>query len=90
MIVPPDASQTSSGTGRVQTRWQMQDGGELVAAGGLDVVLDGADEVVCAHTPEAFSAVGQWYREFSQTADDEVRDLLRKHREWREESSKVL
>ena len=44
-----------------------------------------ADEVVCVHTPEAFSAVGQWYREFSQTADDEVRELLRKHRE---ESSK--
>ena len=35
-----------------------------------------ADEVVCAHTPEAFSAVGQWYREFSPTVDDEVRELL--------------
>ena len=34
-----------------------------------------ADEVVCAQTPEPFSAVGQWYREFSQTADDEVREL---------------
>jgi len=35
-----------------------------------------ADEVVCAHTPEGFSAVGQWYREFKQTADEEVRHLL--------------
>lgn len=33
-------------------------------------------EVVCAATPEPFMAVGQWYREFSQTTDEEVRDLL--------------
>ena len=35
-----------------------------------------ADEVVCPYTPEFFSAVGQWYRDFDQTSDDEVRDLL--------------
>jgi predicted phosphoribosyltransferase len=35
-----------------------------------------ADEVVCARTPAYFSAVGQWYRDFSQTTDDEVRQLL--------------
>ena len=34
------------------------------------------DKVVCATTPEPFSAVGQWYRNFSQTTDEEVRDLL--------------
>ena len=34
------------------------------------------DRVVCAITPEAFWAVGQWYRDFSQTTDEEVRDLL--------------
>jgi putative phosphoribosyl transferase len=34
------------------------------------------DEVVCAITPEQFYAVGLWYRDFSQTTDDEVRDLL--------------
>ena len=27
-------------------------------------------------TPEDFYAVGQWYQDFSQTGDDEVRDLL--------------
>jgi predicted phosphoribosyltransferase len=37
-----------------------------------------ADDVVCARTPEPFSAVGLWYRNFSQTTDDEVRELLRK------------
>ena len=35
-----------------------------------------ADEVVCARSPEAFEAVGAWYEDFSQTSDDEVRDLL--------------
>jgi len=36
----------------------------------------GVDEIVCASTPEPFLGVGQWYRDFSQTTDDEVRELL--------------
>src|SRR4029434_1266064 len=36
-----------------------------------------ADEVVCAQTPEPFSAVGLWYQIFDQTSDSEVVDLLR-------------
>jgi len=35
-----------------------------------------ADEVVCASAPEFFQAVGQYYEDFSQTSDDEVRELL--------------
>jgi putative phosphoribosyl transferase len=35
-----------------------------------------ADEIVCLATPTDFFAVGQWYRDFSQTADSEVRSLL--------------
>ena len=35
-----------------------------------------ADEVICARTPIGFSAVGQWYRDFSQTTDEEVVALL--------------
>jgi predicted phosphoribosyltransferase len=38
-----------------------------------------ADEVVCLRMPEPFSAVGQWYLDFDQTSDDEVRKLLRAH-----------
>jgi len=34
------------------------------------------DEVVCAVTPEPFMAVGAWYSDFSQTSDEEVRELL--------------
>ena len=39
-------------------------------------IADQVDEIICAATPEPFYAVGQWYREFSQTTDDEVRELL--------------
>jgi putative phosphoribosyl transferase len=35
-----------------------------------------ADETVCLSTPEFFQAVGQYYEDFSQTSDDEVRELL--------------
>ena len=35
-----------------------------------------ADEVMCARTPEPFSAVGQWYVDFRQVTDEEVRQLL--------------
>ncbi|MFE3887704.1 phosphoribosyltransferase family protein [Streptomyces lydicus] len=34
------------------------------------------DEFVCLSTPFAFSAVGEWYQDFSQTPDDEVVSLL--------------
>jgi putative phosphoribosyl transferase len=34
------------------------------------------DDIVCAMTPEPFYAVGLWYHDFSQTTDDEVRELL--------------
>ncbi len=36
-----------------------------------------ADEVVCATTPSPFFAVGESYWDFTQTTDEEVRDLLR-------------
>src|SRR5204863_4980561 len=32
----------------------------------------GVDEIICASTPEPFMGVGQWYRDFSQTTDEEV------------------
>lgn len=34
------------------------------------------DDVVCAHTPFPFHAVGIWYANFDQTSDQEVRALL--------------
>ena len=34
------------------------------------------DEVICATTPDPFYAVGLWYEDFSQTTDEEVRELF--------------
>jgi putative phosphoribosyl transferase len=34
------------------------------------------EEVICAITPDPFIAVGAWYSDFSQTSDEEVRQLL--------------
>ena len=41
-----------------------------------DAMREEADDVVCTMTPEPFHAVGIWYEDFSQTTDEEVRDLL--------------
>ena len=38
----------------------------------------GVDEIICVATPEPFYGVGQWYLDFSQTTDEEVRDLLQR------------
>ena len=46
------------------------------------------DEVVCAEMPEPFRAVGQWYDDFSQTTDDEVRELLERAQKERAEAAK--
>jgi putative phosphoribosyl transferase len=34
------------------------------------------DEIVCYQTPEPFYSVGLWYDDFSQTTDEEIRQLL--------------
>ncbi len=39
------------------------------------------DEIVCAVTPEPFRGVGMWYHDFSQTTDEEVRELLERARQ---------
>jgi len=42
------------------------------------VLSEVADEVVCLRQPRRFEAVGQFYRAFAPTTDDEVVDLLHK------------
>lgn len=39
-----------------------------------------ADRLVTLQTPRRFGAVGAWYRDFSQTSDQEVRSLLSRSR----------
>jgi putative phosphoribosyl transferase len=38
-----------------------------------------ADEVVCLQSPARFSSVGQWFQDFRQVSDGEVREILRSH-----------
>jgi putative phosphoribosyl transferase len=42
-------------------------------------LTDITDETICARTPEPFSAVGLWYRDFAQVSDEQVRALLQQH-----------
>ncbi len=48
------------------------------------------DEIICGETPQPFQAVGLWYDDFSQTTDDEVRDLLERAREEEANSRPAL
>ena len=48
----------------------------VIAASTCSDIQRAADEVAAVMMPEHFYAVGQWYEGFSQTSDEEVRDLL--------------
>jgi putative phosphoribosyl transferase len=48
----------------------------VAAAETCDEFREVVDEVVCGVTPRRFHAVGLWYDDFSQTSDEEVRQLL--------------
>jgi putative phosphoribosyl transferase len=48
----------------------------VAAASTCRKLRQAADEVVCASTPALFVAVGQAYRDFGQTTDEEVCALL--------------
>jgi predicted phosphoribosyltransferase len=41
-----------------------------------DAFRNHVDEIVCAITPDPLYGVGRWYSDFSQSTDDEVRELL--------------
>lgn len=43
---------------------------------GVEALQREADTVVCLSAPPDFTAVGQWYRDFTQTDDTTVLDLL--------------
>jgi putative phosphoribosyl transferase len=48
----------------------------VASTGAVAALRQEADDVVCLQTPDSFWAVGQWYRDFGQTPDDVVVDLL--------------
>lgn len=57
--------------------------------GWSDRVARVADETYCVHEPADFYAIGQFYRDFAQTADEEVVAALRLRRGARGEDTEV-
>jgi putative phosphoribosyl transferase len=53
----------------------------VAAAETLHALRAEADEIVCLQSPESFGAIGEFYRDFSQTSDEEVIDLLDRARQ---------
>ncbi len=82
VVVVDDGLATGETLGVALRALRLMAPGRLVAAvpvGEESAVRDlrgQADEVVCAAMPHPFESVGQWYRDFTQTTDDEVRALL--------------
>lgn len=52
----------------------------VASSSSLNMLKKWADEIVCLYTPSIFFAIGQFYRNFEQTTDEEVKSLLRKNR----------
>lgn len=83
VIIVDDGMATGS-TMRAAVRALRQQNAEkiivAVPVGARETCESFANEVdtmcVCAITPEPFDGVGLWYRDFEQTSDDEVRQLL--------------
>jgi len=50
----------------------------VASAEACELLSSEADEVFCASIPEPFHAVGLWYEDFSQTTDEEVKELLQR------------
>ncbi|MGA7326917.1 MAG: erythromycin esterase family protein, partial [Rhodomicrobium sp.] len=65
----------------IRALWQLNPARVIVAvpAGSketCDALRPLVDDVICGITPEPFHPVGLWYEDFSQTTDEEVRELL--------------
>jgi putative phosphoribosyl transferase len=48
------------------------------AGGSIDLLAGYADEVIVLRVPAEFYAIGQFYRDFNQTSDHEVLEILKK------------
>jgi putative phosphoribosyl transferase len=79
-----DDGVATGGTARAAGRWARAAGAERVvlavpvAPMGVERrVADAFDDVVAVLTPSDLRAVGQYYADFEQVGDAEVRDLLR-------------
>ncbi len=49
----------------------------VASRGAVTELRQVCDEMLCVEVPDPFYAVGEWYRDFAQTTDDQVVELLR-------------
>jgi putative phosphoribosyl transferase len=82
-----DDGVATGGTAAAALRWARAEGASRVVLAvpvapreALRRLGADADEIVCLSMPEPFFAVGQWYRDFPQTSDQEVVALLERTR----------
>ncbi len=80
-----DDGVATGGTAVAALRWARAQGAERVILAvpvappqTMQRLRHEADEVVALATPEPFFAVGEWYRRFDQTSDEEVVEALRR------------
>ena len=52
----------------------------VAPAESIEALQSDADEIVCLETPEDFFAVGQFYRDFRQVSDDQMKAILSKEK----------
>jgi putative phosphoribosyl transferase len=70
--------------------WRLVLAAPVCAAQTAELLGPEVDQIVCLETPPDLGAIGFWYRDFSQTSDDEVIDLLeRARREQGERAEKI-
>jgi putative phosphoribosyl transferase len=55
----------------------------VASSDACELVSREADEVICGFIPEPFRSVGEWYGDFAQTTDAEVKELLARSAETR-------
>jgi putative phosphoribosyl transferase len=87
VAVVVDDGIATGGTAVAALRWARSRGAERVVLAvpvapgrSLEMLQGEADDVVVLATPEPFLAVGEWYRRFDQTTDEEVIEALRRVR----------
>jgi putative phosphoribosyl transferase len=82
VILVDDGMATGSSMRVAVTALRQQDPRKIIVAvpvapsAASKQLLREVDEVICLSTPTNFYAVGEWYRDFSQVSDAEVRELL--------------
>jgi putative phosphoribosyl transferase len=82
VILVDDGLATGASMKAVASALRLQDPQRIVIAVPVgardtcDELRSFADELICAHSPSHFVAVGAMYQDFAQTSDEEVYRLL--------------